>query len=374
MGDLDPSGGRVLIVDDEAINRELLRDLLHTRGHESYEAQSGQQALNLVNETPPDVILLDVMMPDVDGFEVCRRLKAQPSTAPIPIILVTALTDRQARLRGIKAGANDFLTKPIDLADTALRVQNAVNQKKLFDLSNSRLIKLRELEQSRQSLINMIVHDLRTPLSAMMGYVQLVTQNTESGLSDMERKHLMRAVGGGSQMMEMLNSLLDVAKMESGTMVLASKPESVKEILRDAAGILKALLSENVTLECSCSTESKVYGDRNLLQRILVNLGENALKHVSVKGGCVRLTVEESEDRITFMVRDDGRGIPPEALGRIFDKFGQVDSNQKNSYGLGLTFCRMAVEAHGGEIEVESELGKGSCFHFSIPKFKLGTG
>ena len=145
--------GHVLVVDDEEMNRELLRDLLEGQGHQVTEAENGEQGLQKVKENPPDVILLDVMMPGMDGFEVCRRLKADPETAPIPVLLVTALTERSDRLTGIEAGANDFISKPVDTQDVILRVRNAVYTMHLHRTVQENYEKVQELEKEERELL-----------------------------------------------------------------------------------------------------------------------------------------------------------------------------------------------------------------------------
>ena len=156
--------GSVLIVDDEESNRMLLRDPLEAQGHTVTEAISGQQALNSMCQNLPDVVLLDLMMPLMDGFEVCRRIKENPRWAHVPVLLVTGATDRKERLMAMQAGANDFLTKPIDLTDVILRVRNAVQMKRLFDTAQDNLRQAAELKGLQQKLTHMIIREMRAPL------------------------------------------------------------------------------------------------------------------------------------------------------------------------------------------------------------------
>jgi two-component system, sensor histidine kinase and response regulator len=361
------SAGLVLVVDDDPVNRELLHDLLEVKGYDIVEAANGTEALAAASDHEPDVILLDVMMPAPDGFEVCRQLKADGKTAAIPVLLVTALTDRDARLQGIRAGANDFLTKPIDTVDTVLRVQNAVHMKRLYDLSEERYRKQLELEETKEGLINMIVHDLKTPLISMTGYARLMERGIQDTGDPNLTSHLSRVVANGDRMLEMISSMLDVARMESGDLELQQEVASIGDILIEVEEILKPFQREGISFDFSCPVELKGYLDPIIVRRVLCNLGENALRSLPMSGGELCITVSEVNQALVFRVRDTGRGIPPEALERIFDKFGQVDCRAKHTHGLGLTFCKMAVEAHGGQIVVESELGQGTTFTFDIP-------
>lgn len=158
--------GRVLVVDDEENNRMLLRDSLEAQGHTVTEANSGGQALGIVTQNLPDVILLDVMMPHMDGFQVCKKIKENPNWAHVPVILVTALTERKERLLGVQSGANDFLTKPIDLTDVILRVRNAVQTKRLFDSAQEQFQQAAQTKDLQQKLMHMIIRELRAPVTA----------------------------------------------------------------------------------------------------------------------------------------------------------------------------------------------------------------
>lgn len=169
---------RVLVVDDEERNRSLLKRLLEKRGFSVREAVDGEDALAKVTEEQPDVILLDVMMPRMDGFEVCRRLKAQPHTQAIPILMVTSLEDRDSRLKGIQAGANDFLTKPVDQEEVALRVRNAAYSKQLYDELQEKYRKLREMAELRDSLTRMIMDDTEA-VAEMLEHQKRKKDNTE---------------------------------------------------------------------------------------------------------------------------------------------------------------------------------------------------
>jgi two-component system sensor histidine kinase/response regulator len=372
-----PSSGRVLIVDDEEPNRVLLRDLLEARGHQVTEAEDGEQALDEVASSAPDVILLDVMLPKMDGFEVCRRLKADAQTAPIPILLITVLTDRQDRLTGIEAGANDFLTKPIDTQDVPLRVGNALYTKRLYDQLADNYQRLRELEVLRDDLTHMIVHDLRTPLTSVIAGMQTVEMSGE--LNERRQQCLRLALTGGQTLLGMINDLLDISKMEDGSLRLEYQDLTATALVERALEEIESLAqARSLTLVRDFPPRSPTFsGDEEKLRRTLVNLLGNAVRFTP-RGGTITASVgaDPDEQAAVFMVRDTGEGIPREAFERIFEKFGQVETGrarQRLSTGLGLTFCKMVVEAHGGRVWVESELGRGSTFSFTIPALRLVT-
>jgi signal transduction histidine kinase len=364
-----PDRGRVLVVDDEAHNRELLHDLLAAQGHEVLEAADGKEALRVATEHVPDVVLLDVMMPELDGFEVCRRLKAQASTAALPILMVTALADRENRIQGIAAGANDFLTKPIDIHEVQLRVRNALRLKKLFDRVQDDYRRLQELETLRDNLTGMIVHDMRSPLTGIRGYLQLSLMIPPEKMDHDLREYLGHARHATEVLIEMVSSLLDVSRLEAGSMPLDRQPHDMRQLIPEALQSLGALLQ-------NCQVRFEPAGgplpalcDEHIVRRIVANLVSNAIKFTPAEGSVV-LTGERQASAVKISVRDTGAGIPKEYHTKIFEKFGQVANrkeNRKYSTGLGLTFCKLAVEAHGGQIGVESVVGQGSTFWFTLP-------
>ena len=186
--------GRILIVDDLEANRVLLQEILELDGLEVMLAQDGAEALRAISESAPDLVLLDVNMPGMDGLEVCRRLRADPETEALPIILVTALSERAHRLEGISAGANDYLTKPIDRPDLLLRVRNALRLRRLHAEVAEQLRRLEQLEQMRDGLVHMLVHDLRTPLTGITVYLQLALERVAE-LGDADLTESLRDMG-----------------------------------------------------------------------------------------------------------------------------------------------------------------------------------
>ncbi len=365
--------GKILVVDDEEINRELLSSLLSVYHYDVVEAEDGETALELAAAAPPDTVLLDVMMPGLDGFEVCRRLKADPATAAIPVLLVTALSERKDRLTGIKAGANDFLTKPIDSQDVVLRVRNAVHAKRLYDQVRESYERLCELEQLRDNLTHMIVHDLRSPLTGLYGHLQLLEMSAADKLDDEDQKDLQNALTSATALIDMVSSLLDVSRLESGKMPLRPREFDIAPLVDDAIGTLGAMVQKcNVTWE-QPPERFPAFCDPDVTRRIIANLLGNALKFTPERGD-VTVLLEGSDAGPKLCVIDSGPGIPKEFHGKIFEKFGQADIRQtgtKYSTGLGLTFCKLAVEAQGGTIGVESEPGQGSVFWFALPREPL---
>jgi len=378
--------GRILVVDDEPLNRELLRDLLVARGHEVVEAEDGVNAITKAGSVDCDAILLDVMMPRMDGLEACRQLKANPETAHIPVLMVTALVEREQRLQGIAAGANDYLTKPIDRQDVILRVHNAVAAKRLYDRVEAELLRVRELEALRDNLTRFIMHDMRAPLMSMMGGLQIMMDGFQGSGDD--KQFLAMALGATQELTEMVSSLLDVSRMESRQMPLHVETCDVATLAKDAIRRIEPLTTFREVRMRAFGDSAPARVDKGLIGRVFTNLLVNAIKFSPV-GSEIAVKVSRENADIRAEVSDAGPGIPPEHHDRIFEKFGQVEyrrENRKHSTGLGLAFCKLAVEAHGGRIGVESpstpfppspegtaeasmaaEAGKGSTFWFTIP-------
>ncbi len=366
--DLPARDPHVLVVDDDPDNRMLLRELLAADDYRVSEAADGAEAIRIASARPPDVVLLDVLMPGLDGIEVCKRLKSDPATATVPVILVTAQRGRDERLAGIGAGATDFLTKPVDVADLRLRVRNAVAAKRLYDQVEQEYQQVRELERHRDNLVNMLVRDLRSPLSAIVCDLQLLQKESERVL----HPDLLGCVGGAIDsarfLTRMIGSILDVNRLESGAMPLEVAESDIGEIVREARASLgpaalriRVQLPEDELPPVTC--------DRDLMRRVVTNLLENAIQH-SPDDQPVEVGVQRSDGAFRVTVTDHGEGIPLDWQERIFEKFRQLESSECAGHGtgLGLTFCRLAIEALGGRIGVTSHEGTGSTFWLELPE------
>ncbi|MEI6669250.1 MAG: hybrid sensor histidine kinase/response regulator [Acidobacteriota bacterium] len=362
------SVGKVLVVDDDRINRELFTDILEADGHTVIVAEDGMQALATALHECPDAALVDVMMPGIDGFDVCRLLRRDERTRHLPILIVTALRDRAALLTGIRAGANDFLNKPVDAEELRLRVRNAVLAKHQYDSIREDGRRIEALQLLQDKLTGLIVHDMRSPLLAVSASFELLLAG-DVQLNQEQRE--LQAMGQQSceELVRMVSSLLDVSRMEAGEMPLARDRWDIVAVATSAAesvAALARLMELNIDVGGEPTT---VEVDRDLMHRVLVNLLGNAIKHSPRHAAIdVRIAATPTTARVT--VTDRGPGIPPEYHQRIFEKFGQVESRAsgaKHSTGLGLTFCKLAVEAHGGQIGVESQVGLGSAFWIDLP-------
>ncbi|MDH7603062.1 MAG: ATP-binding protein [Armatimonadota bacterium] len=270
---------------------------------------------------------------------------------------------------------NHMIDRLKEAGDSIARITAELREDALELEAHSRQIeesykKLRELESLRDSLTHMIVHDMRTPLTSIYGYLEMLREFESKSLSQEGREYLSIVMGETQNLMEMISSLLDVSKMEHGEMQLDLSEFDITELVKEIAAKLEPLREDRSIILDFAETPLLVTADRHLIGRVIQNLLSNALKFTPSPGGEIRLRAERQDGSVKVCVIDNGPGVPKEYHEKIFEKFGQVESRQnrqKYSTGLGLTFCKLAVEAHGGRIGIESEPGKGSTFWFTLP-------
>ena len=390
--------GTILIVDDSEANRDLLSRRLEHYGHRTTLAHDGQEALACLRDQALafDVVLLDIVMPLLDGYETLRQIKADDKLRHLPVIMISALDEMDSVIRCIEMGADDFLSKPFDPVLLQARIGACLEKKRLrdreielFQQLQQNYQRLKELETLRDDLTYMIVHDLRTPLTSIL--TGLKTMEYSEHLDGADRELLEISLSGGETLLGMINDLLDVSKMEDGSLTLQKTTLYATPLIEKAMQQVHALtVDKKLTLAQEIPPDLPPFaGDAEKLVRTLVNLLGNAIKFTPPDGTITISVCSESasepEEReqgssaplmpsspsaLLFAVRDTGEGIPQDAFERIFQKFGQVEARKagrKMSTGLGLTFCKMVVEAHHGRIWVESELGQGSTFLFTLP-------
>ena len=364
--------GQLLIVDDDAANRDVLSRRLQRQGHAVTTASCGREALDLMSATAYDAVLLDIMMPDMDGYEVLRHIKSDERLQHIPVIMISALSEVQSVVRCIDAGAEDYLAKPFDPVLLRARIGASLEKKRardreaaLYAQLQENYKRLQELEKLRDDMRNMIVHDLRTPLTAVIVGVEMLEKH--GALNDSQREMMTIATSSGKTLLGMINDLLDVEKMESGADTLHYEELSAATLVAGALAQVASLAEmQGTALVTDVAAGLPLFmGDANKLSRTMVNLVANAIKFTGA--GTVTISVSQLPQSLRFAVRDTGPGIPPDAFGRIFEKFGQLDGRHRVGTGLGLAFCKLAVEAHGGSISVESAPGEGSTFSVTIP-------
>ncbi len=354
----------ILLVDDSVENLRLLAGMLATRGFDARPVTSGPEALEAVAHEMPDLILLDVTMPGMSGFDVCARLRERPEWRDIPVIFLTALTDVSDKLKGFAVGGVDYITKPFQLEEVLARVTSQLALRRARRDLEQTIVKLHELERLRDDLSNMIVHDIRSPLTTLLLQLELLRMD----LTGDAAAAVDNAIDSGRRLNDMASTLLDVSKLEEGKMPLARAPADLTKLADEVRAALAGLEPDRV-ITLVPSGPARANCDAAIVRRVLENLVSNGIKHTP-RGGKLTIEVTSMPGRVRVAVRDEGQGVPAEAKQRIFEKFGSAIVRRDAAYhsvGLGLAFCRLAVEAHGGTIGVEDAVPHGSVFAFELP-------
>ncbi len=362
--------GKVLIVDDERANVELLSRRLRSIGCETFEALTGEEALAIAPREMPDLILLDVMMPGTDGWQTCRILKGDPRTAEIPVMFVTARDRGEDVARGFEAGGVQYLTKPFEAIELFARVRSAIYMKRLQDDLKKSNEDLRRLEQSRLELIGMLGHDIRNLANSVVAFLQLVRMGQLAPDQAEFAQLLGLSEANVTELLRMVNALLDVYKMEEGRLEAMPQAIALADLVRRSlAQVTTEAVAKGIVLRHAIPEDAMVFVDDSLIVRVLTNLVSNSVKHTPSAGS---VTVEadappDAPDSVVVRVRDTGPGITVEDAPHVFDRFYQGRGRSRGGTGLGLAFCKLAVELHGGRIGVANPGAPGARIELTLP-------
>ena len=363
--------GDILVVDDTPANLRVLSRLLTDNGYKVRPVPNGALAIEAVKAAPPDLIFLDIHMPDMDGYEVCERLKQDSASRDIPVIFISAMSEIEEKVKGFKSGCVDFITKPFQEGEVLIRLENHLTIRRQRQEIQTQYVKLKELEVMRETLIQMIVHDLNNPLHAILGFGQLLTGHLQRMDTEQASRDAASITSSAGAAIDMIEAILDVAKLECNEMSLNVTSVDIFSAVADAVKGMRPLLDQDDLHIHQVIPDDipQIHSDAGLFGRILVNMISNAIKF-SPTGGTITISAVLRQEMVQMSVSDQGPGIPEEYSIRIFEKYGQIESRKtgtKYSTGLGLTFCKMAVEAHGGEIGIINNKDGGSTFWFTLP-------
>jgi two-component system, sensor histidine kinase and response regulator len=361
---------RILAVDDTPDNLILVQTILESEGFEMDLVADGLSALQQITQSPPDLILLDVMMPGIDGYEVTRRIRSNTALPYIPILLITAFTESSV-VEGLDAGADDFIRKPFDTDELLARVRSLLRLKHSLD-------EQQKMARQREDFVSRMTHDLRTPLVASDRMLNLFQQEIFCKISPEMKQAIAVMIRSNHNLTQMVNNLLEVYRFEAGKKTLNSEICNLPEMLTEVVEELNPIANDKgLTLKVDTSAlkpgeneEGVVTGDRLELRRVFSNLIGNAIKFTDTGGIETRIfesAQNNNKNLVTIEIEDTGYGIAAEDQATIFERFRQ-GRNKRAGSGLGLHLSRRIVEAHGGAIEVFSEPGKGSVFTVRLPK------
>jgi signal transduction histidine kinase len=359
----------ILVVDDQPNNLKVIASVLG-RDYSLSIANSGANALKILENNTPDLILLDIMMPEMDGFEVCRRIKANERIRHIPVIFLTAKNDIDDIVNGFSSGAVDYITKPFNSVEVKVRVQNHLNLKHALDELKITNQKLQELNATKDKFFSIIAHDLRSPFTSILGFSELLADQ----ITDKEYNNIEEYAGfikqSSKQAMDLLTNLLEWAR--SQTNKIEYKPEKIdlNHLIEETAIMFDQIaLPKGITIKRNLNQNLEVMADKHMIATVIRNLISNAIKFTGT-GGEISVSAQKDQEEIVVKISDNGVGIPANRIEKVF----QIDNNNstlgtanEEGTGLGLILCKTFVEKSGGWIRVESEERKGSVFSFSIP-------
>ncbi len=373
----DQDRSRILLVDDNQENLEVLSILLEKEGYEISAVLSGEQALELVTRSTPDLILLDIMMPGLDGFEVCERLKNNPNTKDIPVIFITAKSDSDDIIKGFELGGVDYITKPFQYEVVAARIRTHLEMSRLSSLKEFMITELGkknqhliQLDQAKNKILSMAAHDLRNPLASIRGLSKILLKGINN-LSPEELNEFLTIINDSSNhMLNLVNDLLDYSVIESGHVDLRLKVGSLAELIQRRIRINEIIFeSKMIKIVSDVGMDCEFKFDEGRISQVIDNLLTNAAKF-SNPGSSIFVKLEKIDDHAKVSVRDEGPGISKEDQKKIFDGFQRLNPRPtagEKSTGLGLAIVKKILQSHGGYMEIDSELGHGSTFSFFLP-------
>jgi len=370
---------KILIVEDNQENMDLLVYFLRPQGYEIIGVGDGLSALEKVEEEHPDIVLLDIMLPKMDGYEVCTRLKKDPETKFIPIIMLTALKELKDKVRALEVGADDFLSKPFENIEMLARVKSLLRLKEYHDELQSKNLELAQKNESlmgmdrfKEDLTNLIIHDMKNPLFVIQGNLQMMSMSMENVPPEILKKYTQRIERSSQQLLRMVVNLLDISRIEDGTINLKHDHADINEIIEEIIQRIKDYpenQNKDILIELDSNLPELVM-DKSVMERVFENLINFSITNLIEEGKLTISTSAVDDHKIQLVTHDSGTQIPKNYHDKIFEKFSQAEiknSGYRVDRALGLTFCKMAVESHQGSMWLDMENKVGNRFIIELP-------
>lgn len=367
----DLKGRKILIVDDDRLNIRILAGILKSEGYVLADADSGERALETVAQSRPDLILMDVVMPGINGFETCRTLKREYGDDCPPVIFITAKDTPDDVVEGLTAGGVDYLPKPFQAKEVVARIRTHLQTQLLTEQQKLLVEQLSKANAAKNKFLGMAAHDLRNPLASIRGLAEFLRDGVVGELTTDQLDLINTIHGASQQMLTLVNELLDVATIEAGELRISPDVHSLSDLVEKAvylANIDAAKKKTRVVLEHS-GPGPYVSMDSAKMQQVVDNLISNAVKY-SPPGSTITVELKIADGRCSFGVKDQGPGIPENERDRLFQDFGRLSARPtagEKSTGLGLAICRKIVDAHGGTIVAENLPAGGCEFRVTLP-------
>jgi two-component system, sensor histidine kinase and response regulator len=370
---LDIAPALILAVDDQPENLMVFEADLEDAGYRVKLAENGPAALKKIDEQRPDLVLLDVSMPGLDGYEVCRRIRSREDTRDLPVIMVTGRDSVEDIVEGLDAGAYDYITKPIEPRILLARIRTQLRVKQLQDALKKSIQELEHLQQLRSDFVAMITHDMKAPLTSIVGLSGMLMEEEPGALPTEEfRESLGNINTNGRKLTQLINDFLTFSRIEAGKLEFHFEPIDLNLCIMQAVSLFKYQAEKkNIRIQYNPRSEAPdILGDDAQIERALGNLLSNAIKY-SQAGQTVGVELTLIGDWLQVEIRDEGPGIEPDLLPRLFDRYFRVRSPEKTEgTGLGLSIVKSVAEAHGGSVDVETAPGQGSRFVLRFPVWK----